>query len=173
MAPDIADCAGLWRRTLLVGADGSRDTTTGVLWLQGISAYVDSRGFAGRLERRGDVFEWRRDVDLQAPGPFPDAGTMSWDGEVLVETGVHEDYVEHWVRDKGATAPCGAVFLRASGGGDGLLLRVGERFGWAGAGTVVIGDVGDPRWNELAIELSGNRSDASRWSTQRTEGSLD
>ena len=97
----IAECTGLWRRTLLIDADGSRDTGGDVRWLQGITAYVDSRGFAGPLHQRGNVFEWHRDVDLEPPGPFPDAGAMHWDGDVLVETGVHEDYVEHWVRDAG------------------------------------------------------------------------
>ncbi len=61
--PMIADCTGLWRRTLLVEADGSRDTGTNVQWLQGISMFVDLRGpggegFAGLLSRRDDVFEW-------------------------------------------------------------------------------------------------------------------
>jgi hypothetical protein len=167
-APEIADCAGLWRRSLLVEADGSRDTTAGVLWLQGVTAYVDSRGFAGSLERRGDVFEWRRDVDLEPPGGSPDAGTMHWEGDVLVETGVHADYVEHWVRDEGPTAPCGAVFLRTPDGGVGLLLRVGDLFGWAGAGSVVIGAVGDAQWNEY----SAVASDGVRWIVERTEGIL-
>ena len=105
----MADCAGLWRRTLLVGADGSRDTGGDVRWLQGITAYVDSRGFAGPLHQHDNVFEWHRDVDLEPPGPFPDAGAMHWDGDVLVETGVHEDYSEHWVRDVGPATPCGGL----------------------------------------------------------------
>ncbi|MDT5014507.1 MAG: hypothetical protein QOD39_667, partial [Mycobacterium sp.] len=50
----MADCAGLWRRTLLIEADGSRDSGTGVLWLQGLTTYVDSRGFAGRLDQNED-----------------------------------------------------------------------------------------------------------------------
>jgi hypothetical protein len=104
-APVLAECAGLWRRTLLIEADGSHDATSGVQWLQGLSVYVDSRGFAGRLHQRGDVFEWHRDVELDAPGPFPDAGSMHWDGDILVETGVHEDYVERWVRDTPAARP--------------------------------------------------------------------
>jgi hypothetical protein len=172
--PVIADCAGLWRRSVLIEADGSRDTSAGVLWLQGITAYVDSRGFAGRLGQRGDVFEWRRDVDLEPPGPFPDAGTMHWDGDVLVETGVHEQYAEHWVRDEAPAAPCGAVFLHAPDGADGLLLRVGASFGWAGAGAVVIGDVGGSQWNELEIESSGDdvRAAGVRWGVAEREGNI-
>ncbi|MCW2733921.1 MAG: hypothetical protein JWR13_4737 [Mycobacterium sp.] len=170
----IAECAGLWRRTLLIDADGSRDTGGGVRWLQGRTAYVDSRGFAGRLQQSGDVFHWHRDVDLEPPGPFPDAGSMHWEGEVLVETGVHEDYVEHWVRDDDSAGSCWAVFLRAPDGADGLLLRVGDLFGWAGAGAVVIGPVGGSEWEELAITVSDNEVQSSgvRWNVERSEGNL-
>ena len=45
----MTECSGLWRRTLLIAGDGSRDVSTEVAWLQGITAYVDTRGFAGRL----------------------------------------------------------------------------------------------------------------------------
>ena len=79
-------------------------------WLQGITAYVDTRGFAGRLSQHGDVFEWQRLIDIEPPGPFPDAGRMRWEARVLIEVGVHEDYVEHWVRQDGpADAVLGAV----------------------------------------------------------------
>src|ERR1700759_3005473 len=95
----VSECAGLWRRTLLVEADGSRDTGTDVTWLQGITAFIDSRGFAGTLSQCGDVFSWHRTIDRQPPGPYPDEGSMRWRDGLLVETGVHTDYVEHWVRD--------------------------------------------------------------------------
>lgn len=169
-----ADCAGLWRRTLLVGTDGSRDTGTDVTWLQGPTAYVDSRGFAGALGVRGHVFHWRRDIDLEPPGPFPDAGVMHWDGGTLVETGVHEHYVEHWVRDHGPTTPCGAKFVRAADGSPGLLVRVGQRFGWAGGGVVVIDTVGGSRWQEIGIACSENqvRANGARWIIERSEGTL-
>ncbi|MDV3127087.1 hypothetical protein M1247_19340 [Mycobacterium sp. 21AC1] len=169
-----SDRAGMWRRTLLVDADGSRDTGTDVTWLQGPTAYVDSRGFAGRLGVRGDVFEWHRDVDLQEPGPFPDAGRMHWDGETLVETGIHEQYVEHWVREPGPTTPCGATFVRGPGGASGLLVRVGARFGWGGGGVVVIGNVGGSRWRALGIGCSGGQiqTNGVRWTVEHTEGEL-
>jgi hypothetical protein len=51
----LSRCSGLWRRTLLIEADGSQVTDGDVRWLQGESAYIDSRGFGGRLEQRGDV----------------------------------------------------------------------------------------------------------------------
>lgn len=170
-----SDCTGLWRRTLLVEADGSRDTGTDVVWLQGLTAYVDSRGFAGRLHQRDDVFEWHRDVDLEPPGPFPDAGEMRWEGGTLIETGVHEDYVEHWVRDVGPTASCGAVFVRGPDGKPGLLMRVGGLFGWAGGGAVVIDEVDGTAWSELGIKLCGNQIQAKgvRWIIERSEGNVD
>jgi hypothetical protein len=91
----MTECSGLWRRTVLIDSDGSRDTSAGVAWLQGITAYADTRGFAGRLSQHDDVFEWQRLIDIQPPGPFPDAGRMRWEAGELIEVGVHEDYVEH------------------------------------------------------------------------------
>lgn len=172
-AVTMRDCAGLWRRTLLVEADGSRDTGTDVRWLQGITAYVDSRGFAGVLGQRGNVFEWRRDIDLEPPGAFPDAGYVRWDGDMLVEEGVHAAYVEHWVRDDGPVEPCWAVAL-AAGSDRALLLRVGDRFGWAGVDSVVVGAVGDDRWSALEVRTSETHvhADGVRWDVQRTEGEV-
>jgi hypothetical protein len=167
-----SDCTGLWRRTLLINADGSRDERTDVVWLQGISAYVDSQGFAGRLRQDGGVFEWGRDIDLEPPGPHPDAGAMRWDGHTLVETGVHEDYTERWDRDDGPTTPAGAMVLTAPDGAAGLLVRVGERFGWADGGLVVIDTVGGSRWCELDVIPSDNelRANGVRWAIKETEG---
>ncbi|BBX93573.1 hypothetical protein H5U98_19945 [Mycolicibacterium boenickei] len=170
-----ADCAGLWRRTLLIEADGSRDTAAGVAWLQAGSAYVDSRGFGGELIQRGTVFSWRRDVELEPSGPVPDEGDMHWEGQTLVETGVHEDYVEHWVRDLLPTTPRGGLFLRAPDGDRAILVRVGPVFGWLGAGDVVIDTVGGPRWAALAIDLERKQIQANgvRWVVERSEGTVD
>lgn len=168
------DCTGLWRRTLLVEADGSRDTGTDVLWLQGDTAYVDSRGFAGVLIQRDTVFEWRRDIDLEPPGEFPDVGSVHWDGDTLVETGVHADYVEHWVRDGGSVQPRWAMAL-TSGADRGLLLRVGGRFGWASGDSVLIGVVGDDAWRALDIGPADShlRANGVRWDVQRIEGEVE
>lgn len=134
MTPQVSQCSGLWRRTLLIDTDGSRDTTTQVQWLQGLSAFVDLRGpgagFAGRLSQREDIFEWTRTIDLQPAGP-PDAGRMSWEGDVLVEVGVHADYIEHWQRDPEPLDPRWGLLLSGPGGGVAILVRVGARFGWA------------------------------------------
>ena len=147
--PVIAECAGLWRRTLLIETDGSRDTGTNVVWLQGLSLFVDVRGpgegFAGQLDQRLDVFEWNRLVDLQ-PAGLPDAGRMSWDGDILIEDGVHADYTEHWEREPGPDEPCWGLLVSAPDGGTGVLVRVGERFGWACAHQISIGMITGTGW---------------------------
>lgn len=153
MTPQISQCPGLWRRTLLIDADGSRDTTTDVQWLQGLSAFVDLRGpgagFAGRLSQRGDIFEWTRTIDLQPAGP-PDAGRMSWDGSTLVEVGVHADYIEHWQRDGHPVEPCWGLLLSGPGGAVAILVRVGTRFGWAvkhdTRAEISLGSVAETTW---------------------------
>jgi hypothetical protein len=173
-APALSDCAGLWRRTLLIESNGVRDASTSVTWLQGITGYVDSRGFAGTLHQRGEVFEWHRDIDLEPPGLLPDAGSMRWEGRTLIETGVHENYVEHWERDEVPTHPCGALFLSAPDGGMGLLVRVGGQFGWAGGGEVVVDAVHTSRWDALELDLTGRQlvSSGVRWSIERSEGNV-
>jgi hypothetical protein len=172
----LSGCAGLWRRTLLIEEDGSHVTGGDVRWLQADAAYVDSRGFGGRLIQRDDVFEWHRMVDLEPPGPFPDAGVMHWDGSTLVETGVHANYVEHWVRDDGPASPRWALTLRSANLGDALLVRVGEVFGWASATAVTLAAVGDTEWEALApLDFSGDevRVNGARWSAVQSEGDVE
>jgi hypothetical protein len=170
----MTDCAGLWRRVLLVEADGTRDTGTNVVWLQGITAYVDSRGFAGRLNQRGDIFEWSRPIGTQPPSAFPDAGRMHWEAGTLVEVGVHADYTEHWVRDDGPTTPSWAVFVRFRQN-DALLMRVGELFGWADRSGVVVGVFGGPEWAALNPRSDGSEVEANgvRWGIEGSEGNVD
>lgn len=161
MTPSIAECSGLWRRTLLIEADGSRGAGTNVIWLQGRSLFVDVRGpgqgFAGRLDQRLDIFEWNRLVDLQ-PAGVPDAGRMSWDGDTLVEAGVHADYTEHWEREPGAAEPCWGLLLSSA-----VLVRVGNRFGWAwhrgDAAGVSIGEIDGTVWR-ITTSTDSTRVDA-------------
>lgn len=167
----MSECTGLWRRTLLIDADGSRDTSSDVRWLQGLTAFVDLRtpvpanpaaqdGFAGWLRQSGEVFTWDRFTGLQPVGEFPDEGRMHWDDGVLVETGVHADYVEHWVLHPVA-GPRWALTLAGPDGARALLLRVGDLFGWAahtGAGTEIsLGAVTGQRWEITDSSGSGHR----------------
>jgi hypothetical protein len=171
----LAECSGLWRRTLLIQADGTQVAGGDVRWLQGDSAYVDSRGFGGRLEQRGEVFEWHRMVDLEPPSSTPDVGAMHWDGDTLVETGVHADYVEHWVRDDGPTSPRWALVLQSADGGAAQLLRVGALFGWACTTAVTLAAVGGDEWEALAPSLSDRevRVNDVRWTVVRSEGDVE
>jgi hypothetical protein len=152
--PTLADLQGLWRRSLIAWPGRPGDTTTSVRWLQGPRAYVDLRqptplpdfshvrsredltledcewlarqeGFAGHLGFDGRHFEWIREIDFQPPSPTADAGSLHWDGDVLIETGRDADYVEHWHRDPSlATTPASLTDLRAQS----FLLRVGPNF---------------------------------------------
>jgi hypothetical protein len=164
----VAACRGLWRRTLLVNPDGSRDDSSGVRWVQSDSAYVDSRGFAGTLHARDGIFHWRRDIDLEAPADTPDEGEMHWDNGVLVETGVHVDYVEHWVRDDGPQTPCWAAFLTGPDARPGLLVRAGAAVAFATEDRVVVDDTDADRWptpDAGHVDVAG-----TRWTVVRTEG---
>jgi hypothetical protein len=110
------------------------------LWL------AQQQGFAGQLDFDGTHYEWRRSIDFQPRAAAADAGTLCWQGEVLVETGRDIGYVEHWHRDASApTLPAAAVTLRdADENTAAALLRVGPLFMFArdraqpavGAGTL-------------------------------------
>lgn len=158
----VTDLQGLWRRSMIAWPDGRRDTTTEVRWLQGLCAYADLRrpspiadfshvhsradlspedcawlarqqGFAGHFTFDGRHFEWARSIDIQPKAAYADAGTLEWDGPVLIERGRDVEYIEHWHRDALAgTEPAAAVVLREKAAGTlAQLLRVGESFMFA------------------------------------------
>lgn len=165
-AVSARDCIGLWRRVLLVPAEGPPDTSTDVLWLQGPTGYVDTRGFAGALSQSDDVFSWHRDVDTE-PAELPDAGRMHWEDSTLIETGVHERYTEHWVREYGPAEPAGALFLSA-GAERAVLVRVGRLIGWATAAGALVADAeriqGWPCHEDHIV------ADGVRWTITAREG---
>ncbi len=141
-APPLSEMPGMWRRALLIHADGVRDATTQVRWLQAQKLFVDLRqaaqlpdflkvrclndlnaeecaqlalqeGFAGHFNFDGDCFEWLRLIDFQPRGRFADAGWLWWEDEILMEAGRDEPYLEHWQRDPTVvTRPMVAVHLR-------------------------------------------------------------
>ena len=103
---------GVWQRTLLE-TPTARDDTTWVRWLQTDRWHADLRvpaatraglqGFSGCTEvvvqASGEVCHWHRELDLQPPGPFPDAGFMVFESaDRVIETGVHGMYREVWER---------------------------------------------------------------------------
>jgi hypothetical protein len=161
----VASLQGLWRRSLIAWPSrGASDTTTTVRWLQGPRAYIDLRqpapipdfshargledltyddcawlarqeGFAGYLSFDGMHFEWIREIDFQPPSPSADAGSLLWEGDVLIETGRDADYIEHWHRDPSIpTTPTRIVDLQgAAQKVRSTLLRVGPHFMFARA----------------------------------------
>ncbi len=153
----ISDTFGLWERSLIAWPDGRRDTTTYAGWLQGPELFADLRqpidppsfdgvaclddfepqhfgwlarqeGFAGRLVRAGQAFEWLRVIDFQSVSSNSDAGFLAFDGDVLVETGRDIPYIEHWHRATGVVAPLFAAHLKDSSGRQGFIVRVGSTF---------------------------------------------
>ena len=88
----------------------------------------------------------------------------------MVEVGVHEDYIEHWVRQDGPVAPCWALFA-----GDAILLRVSPQFGWADRSGVVLGTIGGPQWAALNPHMNayGLAANGVRWSVVDSEGDVD
>jgi hypothetical protein len=155
----VAALQGLWRRSLITWPGRPSDTTTTVRWLQGPRAYIDLRqptpapdfshvrsledltfedcawlarqeGFAGHLRFDGRHFEWIREIDFQPPATSADAGSLRWEGDVLIETGRDADYIEHWHRDPtAATTPVSyAEWCGTPGGPPATLLRVGPNF---------------------------------------------
>jgi hypothetical protein len=204
----VAELVGCWQRSLLIDIDHSTDTESEVSWLQGQQSFVDLRqpparpdfssvrseldlttehrqwmsgqvGFAGVLVAGGEFFEWRRQFDLQPRHTSPDAATLSYNGDLLIEKGWYESYVEHWYRQPATAGPVWALNLAAQGsdgsdGGTALLLRVGSRFGWArhGAGSVAdveiaLGVIIDPPARPANKRARAPRR-AQRWIMQRS-----
>jgi hypothetical protein len=146
------ELTGLWRRSIMVFPDGSTDTTTEVLWLQtrlmfgdirvpaerpkssgdGFGAYTDAdllalaamQGFGGVLEVEADICRWRRQFDYQPPGGPPDEAGYTIDGDLLIETGLHADYREDWVRE----TPDDALLAAFTLGHDTMLVVAGDHF---------------------------------------------
>lgn len=60
------------------------------------------QGFAGitlvRADGGRELCSWRRLLDRQPPQDAPDEGWMDFEADLLVETGVHAPYLEHWRR---------------------------------------------------------------------------
>lgn len=118
---------GLWQRVSLETPDAPRDTTTRVFWLQTPTLFADIRipstravqrgrarldeyscdelaalaqqdGFAGHTMLDGDRCRWERTTSFQPPTGFPDEGKLTFDGEEIVEDGIHVPYREVWRR---------------------------------------------------------------------------
>jgi hypothetical protein len=156
--PEIAELRGLWRRSLIAWPDGRRDETTGVYWLQSDSLYADLRqpagrpdfshaaclndlshadcwwlakqeGFTGMFSFDGVWFEWGRRIDYQPVSPYSDAGSLRWQGEILVEEGRDITYLEYWHREVAPLSPIAGLVLEDTASDiGGAFVRAGEDF---------------------------------------------
>jgi allophanate hydrolase len=146
-----------WRRLAMAAPGTLVDSSTEVDWLQAGELYIDLRtpvdmpaitgtsldtltrddllalctqqAFAGHLDVRVDEWTWRREIDLHPAEPLPDRGRLHLAGDTLVETGIGRDYYEDWTADPPA-AEVTELALRDGTGRPGMLLRVGDRFGY-------------------------------------------
>lgn len=98
---------------LLRGLRGAGVRGLAHLSLEDCAALAIQEGFAGRLSHEGRWFEWQRLIDFQPQSAHPDAGSLHWEGGLLVERGRDLPYLEHWELDRtSGTAPAGALTLR-------------------------------------------------------------
>lgn len=111
---------GVWVRTLLQTPQ-REDTSTYVRWLQTSLWHADLRvppglsmgsapellatqqGFCGITQvspsTQGEVCTWHRKTDFQPPRLDVDTGLMAFETpELVIETGIHADYLEVWER---------------------------------------------------------------------------
>lgn len=123
-APLPQEWRGHWQRVALEEPDGSGDITTTVHWLQTGRAYGDIRvpagaavgsvnefedltpaaarlmarreGFAGSFKVDGALGRWERRIDFSPAASGPDEGWLARHRRMMVETGRHRNYVEHW-----------------------------------------------------------------------------
>jgi hypothetical protein len=102
---------------------------------------ADRQGFAGTFRWDGDVGSWQRAIDLQPPQPLPDEGRLDLRGpaaealagttDLLVETGIHSPYVEHWWRDADGDPPAACACGHDERGRAVVVVRTGRFVGLA------------------------------------------
>ncbi len=131
------------------------------------------QGFAGVTTVDSDTSEtsWLRQVDFQPPSPVPDAGYAKFERGMLVETGIHADYLEHWHRvpasDEGF-----AVFHRLDDGVPAFLLTAGVKVMYVCARSVAFGadgwGSGDLLRRQLDFEISCGMRNAVGWAIEHS-----
>ena len=97
---------GAWVRVGVSRDGGPLRYERQAVWLQVGEYYADSRGFAGTTEYDGVAVRFHHEVGE----PGQDVGTLSTDGERMIETGVNADgstFLEVWRALPDAVGPCG------------------------------------------------------------------
>jgi hypothetical protein len=136
---------GVWYRRSIELDDGTRDTTTQVIWLQTHACFADIRipadrpplqsrsslielnedetialsqqqGFAGVTELHDTTCQWHRYMDYQPFSGVRDIGLLSWDNDLLIEQGVEANYKEEWQRLDHGNGELTALVLPADSG---------------------------------------------------------
>lgn len=142
---------GTWRR-LSIEENEEKDTTTQVYWLQTNECFGDIRipaerpavdplqkltvqqatvmcqqdGFVGITRFKEDVCQWHHAMDYRSAEAQADAGRLYWEGDILVEVGPNESYIEKWQRiSTGTTA---AMTCSDQSGWKGWLVVCGDQF---------------------------------------------
>jgi hypothetical protein len=112
-----------------------------------------------------EICTWERQLDFQPPGLHPDAGRIEFDGpDLLIETGVHGDYLEHWERLPDSTGRH-AVLERCAEPAEGL-----TQAHPAGQGDALSG-AAKPEWLLLSgAFLMRVRSRAAPWPADTEPG---
>jgi len=146
---------GTWRR-LSIEENGEKDATTQVYWLQTNRCFGDIRipaerptvdplrkmtaqqaaimnqqdGFVGITQLENDVCHWHHAIDYRSAEAQADTGRLYWEGDILVEVGPNESYVEKWQRiSTGTTA---AMTCSDESGWKGWLVVCGDQFVYMG-----------------------------------------
>ena len=161
MAGSVSYC-GMWQRLLLAKPGEPVETLNRTSWLQGPALFADLRqppaisgrvqasclaevepeearviacqeGFAGRFVVSGDVAEWQRAIDFQAPGLLRDRGRLVFEGDLLIEHGIEADYIEYWQREAGIghVPSAAASFVSEADGREVCLVQHGRHFAYA------------------------------------------
>ncbi|WP_395307625.1 allophanate hydrolase [Mycobacterium sp. AMU20-3851] len=113
----------------MIGAGGLEELTRADLL-----ALCEQQAFAGRLEEHvledgTGEWTWGREVDLHPADPLPDRGRLHLADGILVETGIGRNYVEDWSETAAAQKSL-ELSLSGDDGRPGMLLRVGDHFGY-------------------------------------------
>ena len=83
-------------------------------------------GFAGTLDFDGTICRWRRELDYHPPGVRLTRRGHGSIGTLLIETGIHAEYIEDWHRQTEADAAL--LAFRATDGVAGILVVAGDFF---------------------------------------------
>lgn len=113
--PEDTTTTVLWLQTSSWHADlripARRPDFSGVSTMNVLSAaqkawLASQQGFAGVTEITNsgstEICTWHRVLDYQPTALIPDAGCMWFSPDKLIETGVHQDYLEHWEKLPGS-----------------------------------------------------------------------